>query len=421
MRWLTIFSSPLAMKQGGGNNPEQEIVETIGVEKQKAKEYNERMATGHVLFQQQVAVVGLDGREVPKNTLIHCRSLYMVGAGQQQVLNHVIETSGQQQDPIYVDGTGAKERDEKLIREYLSSGRVEEDQENAISLVLGTPSNLEPCFAFDLRRNYNNNIMCIGEDTELRMRILKNVVLSLQTLDEKEIYLICDENDPMFRGKYRSIVKGLVGGAVKLLTDYEEICEFIDRMLHRAVDRQRGRDFDETPVFAIWIGLDNMISIFQTSDNTKYVGKKTSGRAEKKKESVSIDSLTSMFDSLFQDDQEEAAPEEPQEDELWDEEEEDGIFGNIYNAEEDIKNLMMQGPKNGIFSYVTYSSTAPMMANRRIMNLDRFVHRIALKMDENSSGDFLNNKTRIASSELKEGNAVYYNGGRTGRYFIPYK
>lgn len=395
----------MAMKQGG-NDPETEIVETIGIDRERAKQMNDMMDIGHVLFQQQVPVMEASGRETAKTMLLHCRALWLDGETQKKIALRLIDTYGSQPDLICVDGREAKVRKEEVIRQYLDR---EADSASGIPIVLGTPANLEPCMVFRINRNYNQNIICVGEKTELRLRILIHTVYSLLAQGEREIYLLAEENDILFRGAERRRLSALKEHGVQILTDYGDICRLIDEMKSKILRRQRGRGGSNENIFLFWIGLDNMLSFFQTLKKTEYYSE---AREKKDTAPVDIAGLAGLFDSMFPGAREPGVidRQEPEEDALEE----------LYNTCDDVNTIISHGPRNGVFNYVTYSAVTPLNTYKRIVHVERFLHRIALKMDETSSADFLNNKARMASSELSADRAVYYDGGRIGRYFIPY-
>lgn len=402
----------LAMLQAGGKDAEQEIVETIGIDRERAKKLNESLGTGHVLFQQQVPMVGADGMETERTVLLHCKSLWLDGEHKREINQALLAQYGEQTELVYADGSGAKERDEEVIRSYLAKKAVSE-QDDGIPLVLGTPANLDPCMVIRLVRNYNQNVLCVGENQSLRLRILLHALYSLADRRADQIYVIAEQNDSLLQGDGWRQLRRLESQGIQLVTEKADICELIHRMAQKVRLRQSGKDAEDGTVFLFWIGLDNLFHFFQTKENAPYRPKSE----EKSADRTGIFDLSSAFDSLFPGMREEASFDRRKEEQSVGSEEDDGC----YDASEDVGRLLMNGPQNGVFHYVTYSAVTPLHTYRRIVSVERFVHRIALKMDENASGDLLNNKSKMASRDLKAGQAVYYDGGGAGRYFIPYR
>lgn len=397
----------MAMKQAGGNNPEAEIIETIGIDRDRAKQLNESMDLGHVLFQQQVLVVGMDGRETAKTTLLHCKALHLDGEKKNEINRILLDIYGAQKEIVFADGSEARERSAEEIRKYLADMRPEE-KAAGMALVLGTPSTMKRCMTVQLLRSYNQNILCIGDNTGLRVRILVHTIYSILDQELGKVCILAERNENLRRSAAWERIDRLRERGAEILMDPAAICERIDQMQRKIWERQSGRDISNENIFLFWIGMDNLFSFFQTLNQTEYIPKK-------KKEMQTSDpaGLADAFDSLFPGMREKAS---------FDREEEapDGNEG-CYNACEDVGRLILNGPQNGIFNYVTYSAVTPLNMYRRIVNVDRFVHRIALKMDENSSSDLLNNKTKMASVDLRPEQAVYYDGGGAGKYFIPYR
>ena len=89
----------------------------------------------------------------------------------------------------------------------------------------------------------------------------------------------------------------------------------------------------------------------------------------------------------------------------------------LYNATDDIVDLFVHGPKEGIFNIVLMTSFIP-VKEMRFIQLDKFGHKIGFKMDDESAYAYFG-KRNLTKDSLPE-QAVYYDGGNMIRTFLPY-
>ena len=89
-----------------------------------------------------------------------------------------------------------------------------------------------------------------------------------------------------------------------------------------------------------------------------------------------------------------------------DEEDEEDI---LYNATEDIAELVGEGPKRGIHHFLFMPSFLP-LKKARFLKLENFLCKIGFQMDEESSVDYFGK--RGLTRNLEAGQAAYYDGGK---------
>lgn len=89
----------------------------------------------------------------------------------------------------------------------------------------------------------------------------------------------------------------------------------------------------------------------------------------------------------------------------------------VYDARDDICELISKGPRFGIHSLVTYSSVK-MLRQSRFVKLECFEHKIAFAMSRDDWSNYMERIHYIA--DLDNISAVYYDGGSTTHIFRPY-
>ncbi len=393
------------------NDQMQEIRETLAIT--AAEEHNIRpMGMGEVTIKRFTESVDADGNKVTQTALDCEKVVYITDEMREYVCQRARETFQAGEAPIIVDGKNRVAADWDVIRDY--------DRENMRGgnswLHLGKPSNLERCFCIRLRRNFGQNLISIGEDEELQASVLFHAIASFRLQPERKIYILADENDDIFL-KYETQLRRLGNEEdVELITDYGDICRTVCELQQEMYSRRRVQKKQNIMVF--WLGMDNMALEFSFYPEQKPESLKAISGSQKKKNPASslnmMSELDSMFASFFGDDSPAAPAPEPQVPETEEEEEED----ILYNATEDIAELVGEGPKRGIHHFLFMPSFLP-LKKARFLKLENFLCKIGFQMDEESSVDYFGK--RGLTRNLEAGQAACYDGGKFSRNFLPYK
>jgi hypothetical protein len=90
---------------------------------------------------------------------------------------------------------------------------------------------------------------------------------------------------------------------------------------------------------------------------------------------------------------------------------------SLYNANPDIQELFVKGPRYNVHSFVTFSSFK-MIRQTKFVKPENFEHKIALAMSMDDSAAFLGRGAY--ASGLDDISAVYDDGSGTVRTFKPY-
>lgn len=278
----------------------------------------------------------------------------------------------------------------------------------------GIPTDLKSFLRIRMLDNYNENLISIGADDILQSEVMVHLVEGLCRTDPKaRILFIASENDDIF-----ATAEGWIYDFCRehpdaeLITEEEDICRCIAELADE-VEAGRSRRQVERHVIAVWLGMPDICRDMEHFPE---------GRPEslKKKEGSSTapgrrdhESLEAMFDSLFGPMATEQAAEAP------DEEEVNESF--LFNASEEIKGLLDEGPRRGIHSLV-FNSAVNVSKRIRCARFESFNHKIAFRMSKDEAFDFLGNSKAIVTPDneiIDEKTAVYYDG-KTAVRFVPF-
>lgn len=367
----------------------------------------EQMARGEVTVKRAVEERNKDGQMVRAIHIDKEKVIYISDEMRDHMCSRIYNEYSKREAPIVIDGSHRIMADWKAIEKF----DEEKELEGRPCLHLGIPSNLDRCFCIGLRRNYGQNVMSIGDNTDLQASILFHSIESFKRLNHYKIYIMADNGDDIYL-KYESQLRKMEKEEnIYLLDDYEKICQTVDQ-LHQEMHSRRRRQSEED-ILVLWLGLDNMALEF-----SYYPNKKTVTNSSKPKAAVGtdnlMDSMGSMFDKLFETDDFSTSKEAEVNMEAEAEAEPEDT---LYNATEDIGDLTMEGPKRGIFHFILLPSVLP-LKKLRFVKLENFANKIGFQMDDDSSIDYFG-RPRM-TKELSPQQAIYYNGGAVVRTFLPY-
>jgi DNA segregation ATPase FtsK/SpoIIIE and related proteins len=276
-------------------------------------------------------------------------------------------------DPIIINGT--KQQPLKSKTKIIIDKEGAEFREGAVSVHVGTPSGLSPYFSFELKRKTESNLMVIGQNDELRASIVLHTILSFKRRPDSRIYVVTDKYDNIYED-YREHFDALSKRGVVIVDTLEGLCTITRELQNRVAMR------DETNCDMVcWLGLEEYVEdLFDLPDGG--------------------DEHDDFLNSLNGD--------------------ADNAEDSLYNASQDIANIIRKGPKRGLFSLVSFP-TVNAMKSVKFVNLNDFSRRVALKMDNDGAQDLFGNRNAtelIKSSD--EMTAVYQESGTDLAAFRPY-
>ena len=370
----------------------------------------EQMARGEVTVKRAVEERNKDGQMVRTTRIDKEKVIYISDEMRDYMCSRIYNEYPKKESPIVIDGSRRVMADWNAIEKFDEEKRAE----GRPGLHLGIPSNLDRCFCIDLRRNYGQNVISVGDNTDLQASILFHSIESFKRQKKYKIYIMADNGDDIYL-KYESQLRKMEKEEnIYLLDDYARICQTVDQ-LHQEMYSRRRRQSEED-ILVLWLGLDNMALEFSYYPNKKAVTDTSKPKATVNTDNL-MDSMGSMFDKLFETDDFSAQKETDAKTDANMESETETEEDMLYNATEDIGELTMEGPKRGIFHFILLPSVLP-LKKLRFIKLENFVNKIGFQMDDDSSVDYFG-KTRM-TKDLSPQQAIYYNGGVVVRTFLPY-
>lgn len=453
----------LAMK-----NDISEIKETLSLDNSLYDdEFNEktlRMGMGDVIFKQ-----------IDDNNRIFVDIYKVIYANQeerQRVMEEAVKYAEEhtiyKKNRFIIDGMNRMDYSTEIIRKYSKEKNI--DDERQIPIYLGSPTNLERCFCFHVRKKLGANMMVIGSDNNMRTSVIINTIRSFAMANADKIFIFADENDELFDMYKNDIynISACIENA-KVIHNYSEIGNIVADLVNLIEKRESRR------ILICWIGLENMIDEFSMYQVRNAISSQKSVSEQKKSENVPqivypevpvelkrisdkdelIEKLNQMIDSgeidedtavYFLTEEEfrrnnENTEAMPSADEMLEELEqemlemgisdEEIVHANkvvstyleetddeIYDLRPEIKMLFEKGPRYGIHSLVTYSS-ARMLSKPRFIDTGDFENRIAFHMSASESSDYFGNSKY--ASQLDDLTGVYSDGSSIFSTFRPFK
>jgi hypothetical protein len=299
---------------------------------------------------------------------------------------------------LIVDGKGRKTCDEDAIQKYetVYGGPTSGN----IPIYVGTPANLNPFFSFALCDRLDSNIMVIGSDTEMRASVVLFTVSCFARLDDYEIVIIADEKDELYR-QYRKELESLQSSRIHIVTEASRVCPYADGLLDRA------RQENQPQTLLVWLGLESIgaeLSMFPEKNSQSISGQSSSDAVNDLIDEIDsmladIGGTTSKGTGIVRS----KSPEKVQH--------------RVYDARNDISELITKGSRYGIHSLVTYPSVK-MLRQSRFVRPECFEHKIAFKMSRDDWSNYMERIPYIA--ELDDITAAYFDGGSTVHLFRPY-
>lgn len=396
LRGLTEKGKKQIMVRLAMMNDPGELKETLGFDIDK--DSIPVMSVGEVTIKRKREVINDKGEKENRFFLETDKVIFLTDECRERIAEKARNLYSLGRKPIVVDGKNRVRADWQIIEEY---EKKEGKDPERLWLYLGTPSNLEDCFCVRLLRNFGYNLISIGEDVKLLRSILWHTVQSVRRMNAYRICVIADENDDLYLACERELKElERMDDRIEILTKYSDICKGILKLESEMEKRRKIQE--KEAVMILWLGLDNMAREFS------YYPEKPVKKYQEKKST--FDSLVfntdSKFAALFG-----TAGELPKEEA---QEQEEAAF----NASENIRALIEEGPKRGIYNFVFYPS-ALSLKTVRFAKLEYFKCKIGFYMDNDSALDYFG-KSRLMQ-DVSEETAVYYDGGKKGRHFLPYK
>lgn len=366
----------------------------------------EPMARGEVTIKRALEEKNKNGEMARVIRIDKEKVIYISDEMRDYMCSRIYNEYSKRETPIVIDSSHRVMADWNVIEKF----DVGEGMENCLCLHLGVPSNLDRCFCINLRRNYAHNVISIGDNTDLQASILFHSIESFKRQKHYKIYIMADNGDDIYL-KYESQLRKMEKEEnIYLLDDYEKICRTVEQLYQEMYSRRNHQSKED--ILVLWLGLDNMALEFSYYPDKKAVA--DSPKTKATNADNMLESMGSMFDKMFGPDDFSVQKETDANMEVETETEED----TLYNASDDIGELTTEGPKRGIFHFILLPSVLP-LKKMHFVKLENFVNKIGFQMDDDSSLAYFG-KSKM-TRELSPQQAVYFDGGKVIRTFLPYQ
>lgn len=371
-------------------NSSEEIKETLQM--QGSVSDLSEMQTGEITTRCEREIINEKGEKETKGYYEKYKVIFLQDLDRENLCKKANDTYVRDIPPILVDGKNRERMDLDIIHEYEMIHPIEE---NRISIYLGTPSNLDSCFCIRPSKNFGNNLMSIGENNELQKSILINTIKSFQRQSNYKIYILADENDDLYIRSKDALKEMKEQDSFLILADnIVDVCKYILELQN--VMYIRRKESDSQNILVLWLGLDNMAQEFSYYE---------SYTSNKENNHFSIeDSLELKFAQVF--------GEEPKR-----LNKPINSVPDVFDASENIQELIKEGAKRGIYLFIFLSSVLPLKMIR-YCKLEHFKFKIGFSMDSDSSLEYFG-KSRLMD-DVSDPQAVFYDGGKNTRRFLPY-
>ena len=302
---------------------------------------------------------------------------------------------------------------------------------HSVNLYLGVPTSLDKYLVLTLRTNFEENIMCIGDDDVRLLSMMESILASIDCAGEDyEAYILIDAYEPMFyEGEMWLQKLAQQNCRIHLCIGEEEVCRAVAGLTNRMDNRMHQRGNKER-ILMFWIGLAGLMQSLSTAGRECPEALLEQLGLSKHQKSSSLDGLVQQqnaddaFSKMFQefedllhtDEQEDNHAEES---EAGEDETKSPLL--VYDISDDVQKLVRMGPRQSLISVVFHSSVSALRRTPGIRQ-DDFRHRIGFGLGSDDALLFLNSSKAIKDAEgnlMDASMAVYYDG-RTYRQFAPF-
>ena len=321
-------------------------------------------------------------------------------------------TEKPKEKPLIVDGQHRSNYYQEIIDDYEKLSPLIVDKQ--ISIYVGTPASLNPCFYFALRKKPEGNIMLIGANDELRAAIVYWSIYSFKRQSDSKVYIFANDEDELFM-QYKEKYLSLQDNNCIVSTNIGETCNIIDEISNKL---QPG----DSKYLIVWLGLDIITErLTELPEKSKEKTlKQVSVVNEKSSVLSAVDNMLADIENWAKEIQGSVSFDEAKvtESQINTKKTDIDVIqeNNEYNAIPDIQQIMEKGSRYGIFSLVTLASFN-LLKYTKFVKTENFEHKIALRMSSDESSNYLTRSTY--ASGLDDISAVYYDGINV-KTFRPY-
>lgn len=350
----------------------------------------------------------------------HDKTIFIDNSTRNLLAEKSIVSYGPASDPIFF----ISEKRSKFDWNQISERHKTQIQNRTTPLYLGTPADLNKVMTVSMVPGYGENLMSVGANLRLQSELIYYAIESIKRGDASyRIFIMAEEYDLLYI-QCKDYLDNLPAGDgnIQIINKEEEICRTVIFFLEELENRRKKRSQAEK-LFVFWLGLDDLSrELAHYSEQRPDLPYIKNDRPVKPGGDMDQDRLDKLFGELFADADvtdtvriqcSEAADDDSDE------------FVGIYNANNDISELMKEGAKKSIHNLVFFTSVASIKRARCISRIygEEFRHKIAFRMSKDDAVEYLGRSSLVLTPGgelLDEETAVYYDG-LADRRFSPFK
>lgn len=299
---------------------------------------------------------------------------------------------------------------------YLLEENNKRPLRNGFPLFLGMPLDYKSFFRIHIQDRYSGNICCVGGDSDsVQADIVAGIIESFRHDGfHYRIIVFAEETDSVFENCEAWLEKtASEDKQVRVITREEEICSEIMKLSSECEQRLKEREHAAS-VLVLWLGLYDLYRDFERlparpADAGKRIERKTS-QSELEKEFISLFGGNPVI-------------EESENETVQPDTDNDSL---LYNASEDVRHLMEDGPRAAVHQAVFYSNVsmalktkcAPLNGTNAV-----FSYRIAMRMSKEEALDYLGQSRLIltADGNIIDSETAVYTNGKDVMQFVPFE
>ena len=402
------LSNRIAMR----NKTFDEIFETLSVDRayytDDLKEKINTLQKGEVILKKEHD----EGLGTVKIVIDKYKAVFVQQTDRKRMVPYILKglgvTSPQTKDFVLIDGQERQPFDAKAKQNIARLEQENPPLPAETPLYIGTPSGIAPIFHFRLTNRAGENVMIIGDNDEMRMSILWYSIRSFLRNPKARALVLVHKTDDIYR-KYHPLwenLKGHFGKRILIADELESICDRLNGM-RKATEAQKN-----TALMIVALGYDELCEEFNQLPPKSQAIPSPNLPIGSSGQAVAMSNLGAMIAQLGG---------SPAANTLVPAANAADAGENVsaaYDARDDFNYISEKGGRTGRHVIVTFQSVRS-MRKCRLLPLDAFEHKIALKMSSDNSFTYLGD-VKLAS-ELNDVCAVYVEGGTDARRFRPYK
>ncbi len=330
----------------------------------------------------------------------------------------VMQTSIRRNDTVQcdkkvyvIDGKERKTVKPGALGRLVAAARPEE-----FTFVMGSPTTIEPYFAFGVEQRYKHNILVAGYNRQIAADVLGELIVSALLKPNAAVIIFADPRDRTLPQLHMWLKALGADTRVKVYTDYAAM----GKAIKKSYDKVKRRETFKKPTLLLWLGLPDLYEEFSVSDpyppdadaSPLAPSERVEITAEKQKQihtdpelirlaeqlGVTVEDMIASMTVTEEAQSEKAPPPKPAE------------TPKIYNVNPFLLELFTLSSRFSLYHAVVLENASDI---KKIKGLDLscFIHKIGYAMSDTHSWDFGFGKS---AAEIKSDEMALYRNEDTG-------